>query len=345
MQKSIILFSIIVVYFFMTISSAEISYADTTIVKLNKSMYLDGENIIISGIVPDYRYYPVSIEIKDPTGRSINTHSVVPINDFEYSLSVETRGQIWKHDGVYTVIVSHASIPQSETRIFEFFHTVPSPKPFNAGEIGVEHAQAKLVVKIYDDMFNFTQPQFQKQSPWIRFEDDGETIHRYASGVPLGFLFETIGMSGQDDACYRFQGGKVYCTNAYYTFKFYINKKSVSKEALRDYVIQDGDEIRIIYDDQIVAVSPEIIIPDWIRDVAGFWCKDQIDEISFIGGIEYLIQNQIIIVPVEESETNSTQAIPSWIKNNACWWSDGQISDKDFASGLEFLIKQGIIQV
>jgi len=152
-------------------------------------------------------------------------------------------------------------------------------------------------------------------------------------------------MAGQDDACYRFQGGKVYCTNAYFTFKFFINDKSVSKEALRDYVIQDGDEIRIIYDDQIVAVSPEIIIPDWIRDVAGFWCKDQIDEISFIGGIEYLIQNQIIIVPVEESETNSTQAIPSWIKNNACWWSDGQISDKDFASGLEFLIKNGIILV
>ena len=89
-------------------------------------------------------------------------------------------------------------------------------------------------------MFNFTQPQFQKQSPWIRFEDDGETVHRYSTDVPLGFLFETLGMAGQDDACYRFQGGKVYCTNAYYTFKFYINEKSVSKEAIRDYVIQFG---------------------------------------------------------------------------------------------------------
>ncbi len=91
--------------------------------------------------------------------------------------------------------------------------------------------------------------------------------------------------------------------------------------------------------------SIEIIIPDWIRNVAGFWCNDEIDDTSFVGGIQYLIENKIILVPVTESETNSTQPIPSWIKNNACWWSDGQISDKDFASGLEFLIKNGIILV
>ena len=344
MQKSVLI-SISLLYIVVIVSSYTIVYAESTSVLLDKSMYLDGEIISISGTVSDYKSYPVSIDIVDPTGDSMNTIPIIPDYWSNFELSVETGGSMWQLDGEYMILVSHASFPRSENKTFEYFHSVPSPKPRDAGNIGEEHAQAKLSVQVYNDLFNFTDAQFQKQSPWIRFED-GETVHRYASGVPLGFLFDTLGMSGKEDSCYRFQGGKVYCTNAYFTFKFFINDQLVNRTTLRDHVIQDGDHIRIIYDDQqIVSESIEIIIPDWIRNVAGFWCNDEIDDTSFVGGIQYLIENKIIIVPAAESETSSTQAIPSWIKNNACWWSDGQISDKDFASGLEFLIKNGIILV
>ncbi len=344
MQKSVLV-SISLLYIFVLVSSFTIAYAESTTVLLGKSMYLDGEVITISGIVSDYKSYPVSIDIVDPAGDSMNTIPVIPDYWSNFELSVETGGTIWQLDGEYMILVSHASFPRSENKTFEYFHTIPSPKPRDAGNIGEEHAQAKLSVQVYNDLFNFTDAQFQKQSPWIRFED-GETVHRYASGVPLGFLFDSLGMSGKEDACYRFQGGKVYCTNAYFTFKFFINEQLVNRTALRDHVIQDEDEIKIIYDDQqVVIASIEIIIPDWIRNVAGYWCNDEIDDVSFVGGIQYLIENKIIIVPLAESESSSTQAIPSWIKNNACWWSDGQISDKDFASGLEFLIKNGIILV
>jgi len=88
-----------------------------------------------------------------------------------------------------------------------------------------------------------------------------------------------------------------------------------------------------------------ILIPNWIKEVAAFWCDDKIDDASFIEGIQYLIDNGIIIVSASTSGSGGTQDIPSWIKNNACWWSNGQISDEDFASGLEFLVSQGIIRV
>ena len=87
------------------------------------------------------------------------------------------------------------------------------------------------------------------------------------------------------------------------------------------------------------------VIPDWVKDVAGFWCNDEIDDSSFIEAIQYLIENRVILVPLSESGSGTTQIVPSWIKNNACWWSQGLISDDDFASGLEYLIQQGIIKV
>jgi len=95
----------------------------------------------------------------------------------------------------------------------------------------------------------------------------------------------------------------------------------------------------------IVYVNPlETAIPDWVKTVASFWCDDAIDDGSFVEGIQYLIDNNIIVV-LTQSGGGESQEIPSWVKNNACWWSQGTISDDDFASGIEYLVKQGIIRV
>jgi hypothetical protein len=76
-----------------------------------------------------------------------------------------------------------------------------------------------------------------------------------------------------------------------------------------------------------------------------WWSEEQIDDNTFIQGIEYMIKNKIILIPQTQQETSTSQEIPSWIRNNASWWAAGQIDDKTFVQGLEFLIKNGIIRV
>jgi len=94
-----------------------------------------------------------------------------------------------------------------------------------------------------------------------------------------------------------------------------------------------------------ISSQNEISIPDWIRNNALWWSQEQIDDDTFIQGIEYLIKNNIIIIPQTQQETSESSDIPSWIRNNAAWWADGQIDDKTFVQGLEFLIQKGIIRV
>ena len=97
--------------------------------------------------------------------------------------------------------------------------------------------------------------------------------------------------------------------------------------------------------DRITNQNEVISIPDWIRNNALWWSQEQIDDKTFIQGIEYLIKNDIILIPQTQQGSSESQEIPSWIRNNALWWSQEQIDDKTFIQGLEFLIKQGIIQV
>jgi len=87
-------------------------------------------------------------------------------------------------------------------------------------------------------------------------------------------------------------------------------------------------------------------IPAWIKNNAGWWATDQISDSSFLQGIQYLIKEEIIIIPPTEAmESTGSQVIPVWIKNNAGWWATDQINDSSFLQGIQHLVQKGIIVV
>jgi len=89
----------------------------------------------------------------------------------------------------------------------------------------------------------------------------------------------------------------------------------------------------------------ETSIPAWIKNNAGWWANGQIDDGSFVSGLQWLITNGIMTIPPTEQGAGSDDVIPSWIKNNAGWWADGQIDDSSFVSGLQWLISNGIMKI
>jgi len=42
--------------------------------------------------------------------------------------------------------------------------------------------------------------------------------------------------------------------------------------------------------------AQQATIPDWIKNNAGWWATDQIDDSAFLKGIQYLVQNGIIVI-------------------------------------------------
>ena len=117
--------------------------------------------------------------------------------------------------------------------------------PENAGALGSEHSHAAILVSIFGDEFDFSAPAYQIKSSWIHFEGrDGSTVHKHATGVTLGYLFETLAL-GLDDQCFEFQDGRSFCTNEDYSLKFFINREQVSD--IRDYEIEEDDRVLIVY--------------------------------------------------------------------------------------------------
>ena len=87
-------------------------------------------------------------------------------------------------------------------------------------------------------------------------------------------------------------------------------------------------------------------IPDWVKNTAGWWATNQIPDSAFVDGIEFLVNEKIIIVSdIQKDPLTPYQGIPEWLKTNAGWWANGEIDDKTFATGIEFLIRIGLIVV
>ena len=86
-------------------------------------------------------------------------------------------------------------------------------------------------------------------------------------------------------------------------------------------------------------------IPHWIKNNAKWWSSATISDSEFMDGIEYLIQEGLIILPSTDKSLISDQVVPNWIKNNAKWWANDQISDEDFVKSIQYLLKKGIIRI
>jgi len=93
-------------------------------------------------------------------------------------------------------------------------------------------------------------------------------------------------------------------------------------------------------------LTPPTAIPDWIKNNAGWWANGDIDDNSFVQGIQYLIKEKIMkIPPTTQGSGSGGNEIPDWIKNNAGWWANGDIDDNSFVQGIQYLIKEGIMKI
>ena len=165
-----------------------------------------------------------------------------------------------------------------------YVHAEPEPE---FGILGNEHIHASILVKTHGDKFDFSSPAFQIKSSWIHFEgQDGDTIHRHSTGVTLGYLFETLGITVNDE-CYILPNTEIFCTNNDSSLKFYINHNQVPD--IRGHVIQDGDRILISYGNET---------PDEIEKQLAELDSQQISIIEKTQQKETIDESVIKIIPV-----------------------------------------------
>jgi len=125
-----------------------------------------------------------------------------------------------------------------------------------------------------------------------------------------------------------------------------VNQQQIQElESLIDKIQAQG--LKIVPVSKINLDSTTISVPVWIKNNAGWWAADQIEDSDFVSGIQWLINKGIMKLPptAPGAEPEVATKIPDWIRNNAGWWADGLISDTEFVSGIQWLITNGIMKI
>ena len=86
-------------------------------------------------------------------------------------------------------------------------------------------------------------------------------------------------------------------------------------------------------------------IPIWIKQSGDWWSTDQIVDSEFLEGIKFLVEKQVIEIPLFEMSSESEWKIPTWAKTAVGWWYEDKITDDEFLSIIKNLVEREIIVV
>ena len=86
-------------------------------------------------------------------------------------------------------------------------------------------------------------------------------------------------------------------------------------------------------------------IPIWIKQSGDWWSTDQIVDSEFLEGIKFLVEKQVIEIPLFEMSSENEWKIPTWAKTVVGWWYEDKITDDEFLSIIKNLVEREIIVV
>jgi len=324
--------------------------AFATTFSVDKSNYEYGDTVTLSGSVnPVTEGQLVSVQILNPPQSDlVQIDTFSPNSDGSFSRIYKAEGPRWNLDGTYILkLIYNGEKLQTS---FEFI-TNPAPQP-----------EPELTPQ--------PEPEPTPQEPETQSQSESNTIqvptvmkHESKTHIPG---FPSLSKSPQ----YYFDR---YNTESSYKawFNSQFPNKSIQQvvgfaetnvqgfpddsRSPQYYIDRYNTEssYKAWFDSQfpnksiyhVLGFPEPIPVPDWIKNNAKWWSTGKISDKEFISGVQFMIQNNIMIIPNLPESQASDEDIPVWIRNNANWWALDKISEEEFINGIKYLIQQGIVVV
>ena len=330
------------------------SFADVTNFTTDKSLYRLGDSIKITGnVVYDSAIPTIIIQIITPSGSGLaHIDSAIPKNDGTFTKTIHAGGPTWNEDGKYTIKISYAGnleklidyeeiSSNSESNSSESNNSESSnPKPPPSLPEATIPKTPSLTTEIESEI-SFTEnpkmrilgfPSFDKSPQYYidRYYTEPEYKSWFDSQFPLYSIDDVVGYRTTSIENFpSFDKSPQYYIDRYYTepeYKSWFDSQFLDKT---------------IYD--VLGFSTDI--PDWIKTHAKNWATGDISDSEFMSGLDFMIENKIIVIPGVDYVDSSIDDVPSWFRNTSHWWANDLISQQEFINSIKFLIQKDIILI
>ncbi len=366
-------FTIALIFLFLIFPvSYVIAHGEVNDFSTDKKIYHKNDQLNISGNVEFDSNVPfVTIQIFTPGKSGFADFKTFPIgSDGKFSAVFHVGGPTWTAEGNYPIKVTYngnieKTIQYKEFAVQKEQESVPEPEvqqePAPEPEVQQEPApepevqqepvpepevqqepvpepevqtrQESNFITLKFKIPNF--PSFDKPPQYYidRYNNEQSYKKWFDSQFPNDSIVEVVGYKATKVADFpSFDKPPQYYIDRYNNEQSY--KKWFDSQFPNDSIYN------------VLGYKNPIAVPDWIRNNAEWWAIGEINDSTFVSGIEFMLENDIIrISSISPSGNVSDDEIPSWIRNNAHWWSQDLISEDEFVNSLKFLIQNRVITV
>ena len=325
----------------------EIKSGDARDVQKENASLEDGDKLIVLSSEEDWKFHlsldpkgkinpgePIilNIEFHDPVTNSLIPQITYDLDIFLSGISVMSEQGLETPNGRDSVRIEFDKVGSAIVRISNVNNFDTSGEfPFKVSEPKTEPHNSDIVIDIAAgsslpgcEIDNLCYEPASMNIPvneMVFWKNKDNVAHTVTSGGPEN------GSSGVFDS-------EIIPGGEYFSYQF-------GKKGIFDYYCTLHPWML----GTITVGQVEPMVPEWIKNNAGWWADGAIDDTAFVQGIQFLISNGILDIPETASGESSGDGIPSWIKNNAGWWADGAIDDTAFVQGIQFLISNGILKI
>ena len=316
-----------------------------TTFSVDNSSYEYGDVIILAGFAsPVNEDQLISVQILNPSQSDFaQIDTFAPNSDGSFSRSYRAEGPKWNMDGTYTLklfyngdsfqttfefSINPPSVKETEPQTEQEPETLQQPEPDNEEESEpiVIKQGSKTHIPGFPTLDKPPQYYFDRYNNEDNFKDWFDSQFPNQSIEVVGYTKTHI-LGFPDNSK---------------SPQYYINRYN-NEDNYKDW-FDAQFPVKTIY--QVLGFPDPVSVPDWIKNNAGWWATGKISDNEFVSGIQFMIENNIMIIPnLSDSQTSHVESVPNWIRNNAGWWAYGKISEEEFVAGIKFLVEQGIIRV
>jgi hypothetical protein len=305
-------------------------------ISIEKTHYSEGDTIYVSGEVDEVLFgHEVSLMIIAPNGNIISIDKLTVDSNKKFQTELTTTNTLMKTSGIFTVVAMYGPENGSAKTTFSFNQST--------GITDLDESKQNILLN-----FDFVNPNksIQEHIDYkITVSKNGVDVfgptrltHSATGSVSIPIMI-TEGQS-HDVVIEVYE--IMFQPISVETMSFSIMTGSENIQS--QFTSKNGFKINLAID-RDPSPDPKVI-PEWIKNNAGWWANGLIDDDSFVQGIQYLIKEKIINIPkIPYPSSWMDNSVPSWVKNNASWWADDLIPEDDFIKGIKYLVEKGVVQI
>ncbi len=309
-----------------------------------KSIYHKDDSLSISGTVSYDPQIPfVTIQIYTPGYSNFAYFWTLPVNsDGSFSHSLIAGGPTWPSDGTYPIKITYGGSMEQSIEYQEITTPKPTPTPEPTPTPTPEPTPTPTPKPTPEPASDFTTlklqildfPSLDKSPQYYidRYNAESDYKSWFDSQFPTNSIDDVVGYKTTHVANFPSLDKSP---------QYYIDRYNAESDYKSWFDSQFPNSS--IYN--ILGYEDPVMMPSWIKTDAELWATGDIATSDFTAGIEFMLDNNIIMISDVSAKTSSDNEIPSWVRNTAHWWSQDLISEDEFVNSLKFLLQEGLIVI